>query len=66
MEKLINLSQLSGYIQIKGDQERIWGDEMAKIFEKLSSESFKIVKLTGKSDVWPEFAKLFGGKYELK
>ena len=66
MEKLINLSQLSGYIQIKGPQEKIWGDEMAKIFTPLISDSFKIINIAGKSDVWPEFAKLFGGKYELK
>ena len=48
------------------DLEKVWGDEMAKIFEPLSSDSFKIVNISSKKDVWPEFAKLFGGKYELK
>lgn len=66
MEKLINLSQLSGYIQIKGEQEKIWGDEMAKIFTPLVCDSFKIINISGKKDVWPQFANLFGGKYELK
>ena len=66
MSKLVDLSQLSGYIQIKADQDRIWGEEMAKIFSPLVSESFKVVNITKKKDVWPEFARLFGGKYELQ
>ena len=65
MQRLVNLSQLSGYIQIKAEQERIWGDEMAKVFEPLISDSFKVVNITKKSDVWPEFARLFGGKYDI-
>ena len=66
MEKLINLSQLSGYIQIKGKQESMWGEEMAKVFEPLSSESFKVVKVSNKKDIWPEFSRLLGGKYEIQ
>ena len=65
MRNLINISQLAGYIQIKGLQEKIWGDEMAKVFEPLVSDKFKIVQLSNKKDVWPQFSKLFGGKYEL-
>ena len=65
MENLVNLSQLSGYIQIKGEQDRIWGDEMAKIFEVLTSDSFKVVNIASKKDVWPQFARLFGGKYDI-
>jgi len=65
MEKIIDMSQLSGYIQIKSDQEKLWGEEMAKLFEPLSSESFKVTRIRDKKDIWPEFAKLFGGKYEL-
>ena len=65
MEKIIDMSQLSGYIQIKSDQEKLWGEEMAKLFEPLSSESFKVSRIRDKKDIWPEFAKLFGGKYEL-
>lgn len=65
MKKIIDLSQLASYIQIKAKQEKIWGEEMAKLFESLSSDSFKVINLTEKKDVWPEFSKLFGGKYEL-
>ena len=65
MSKLVNMSQLSGYIQIKLGQEHIWGEEMAKVFEPLISEKFKVVNISDKKDVWPEFARLFGGKYEI-
>ena len=65
MEKLIELSQLSGYIQIKANQNSSWGEEVSRLFKPLISDSFKILKIQEKSDVWPEFAKLFGGKYEL-
>lgn len=65
MSKLVDMCQLSGYIQIKGSQERIWGEEMSKKFSILSCDSFKIVNIADKQDIWPQFAKLFGGKYEL-
>ncbi len=65
MQYLIDVSQLAGYIQIKGEQEKIWGDEMAKVFEKLINDKFKIIKISNKKDIWPQFSKLFGGKYEL-
>ena len=65
MSKIIDMSQLSGYIQIKNEQEKIWGEEMAKLFEPLTCDSFKVVRIHDKKDIWPQFAKLFGGKYEL-
>jgi len=65
MDKLIDISQLSGYIQIKGGGANSWGVEMAKVFEPLSSEKFKVVKISDKKDIWPEFSRLFGGKYEI-
>lgn len=65
MQELINVSQLAGYIQIKAQMESQWGDEMAKVFEPLICTSFKICKIAGKKDIWPQFARLFGGKYEL-
>ena len=65
MSKLIDLSQLAGYIQIKANQGSMWGEEVSNLFKPLISESFKILKIQDKKDVWPEFAKLFGGKYEL-
>ena len=66
MSKLIDMSQLAGYIQIKGDINNMWGEEMAKTFEPLVSEKFKVLKIKSKKDVWPQFAKLFGGKYDLR
>tara|TARA_B100000700_G_C15048998_1_gene859346 strand:+ start:2439 stop:3611 length:1173 start_codon:yes stop_codon:yes gene_type:complete len=65
MSRIIDMSQLSGYIQIKNEQEKIWGEEMAKLFEPLTCDSFKVLKIHDKKDIWPQFAKLFGGKYEL-
>ena len=65
MSKLVSISQLAGYIQIKLGQEHIWGEEMAKVFEPLICENFKVVNISDKKDVWPEFARLFGGKYEI-
>ena len=65
MSNLVNLSQLSGYIQIKPEQEKIWGEEMAEVFNPLIGNNFKVCKIRDKKDVWPEFTKLFGGKYEF-
>ena len=45
--------------------EKVWGEEMANVFKPLESDSFKILNIGDKKDVWPQFAKLFGGKYEL-
>ena len=42
MQNLIDISQLSGYIQIKEPGSKIWGTEMAKIFEPLVCEKFKV------------------------
>ena len=65
MKNLIDISQLSGYIQITEKANAIWGEEMAKVFSHLICDSFKIVKIKKKSDIWPEFSKLFGGKYDI-
>ena len=66
MQKIIDICQLSGYIQIIPDGEKVYGTEMADVFTPLINDSFKVLKLGKKEDVWPQFAKLFGGKYELK
>jgi sporulation protein YhbH len=66
MQNLINICQLSGYVQIIPDGEKVYGREMADVFEPLVTDSFKVLKLTKKEDVWPQFSKLFGGKYDLK
>ncbi len=65
MTKIIEYSQLAGYIQIKEVHAKVWGEEMAKVFNPLISEKFKILNIEDKKDIWPQFAKLFGGKYEL-
>ena len=65
MRVIRDMSQLSGYVQIKAEQDKIWGEEMAKVFQPLSSDVFKILNIAKKEDIWPQFAKLFGGKYEL-
>ena len=65
MKHLSNISQLAGYVQIKPAQESIWGEEMAEVFSVLENDSFKICKIKDKDHVWPQFAKLFGGKYDI-
>ena len=66
MQKLIDICQLSGYIQIVPDGDKVYGTEMAEVFEPLITDNFKVLKLGKKEDVWPQFSKLFGGKYDLK
>jgi uncharacterized protein len=66
MQKLIDICQLAGYIQIVPDGEKVYGTEMAEVFSTLVTENFKVLKLGKKEDVWPQFSKLFGGKYDIK
>jgi hypothetical protein len=48
MEKIIGFSQMTGYIQINHSGEKIYGQEMTKIFMPLESEKFKLVKIVKK------------------
>ena len=48
------------------DNEKVYGKEMAEVFEPLVTDNFKVLRLGKKQDVWPQFSKLFGGKYDLK
>ena len=66
MQKLIDLCQLAGYIQIVPEGDKVYGKEMADVFQPLVTDNFKVLKLGKKEDVWPQFSKLFGGKYDLK
>jgi len=66
MQKLIDICQLTGYIQIVPDGDKVYGKEMADVFQPLITDNFKVLKLGKKEDVWPQFSKLFGGKYDLK
>lgn len=65
MEKIIGFSQMTGYIQINHSGEKIYGQEMTKIFMPLESEKFKLVKIVKKEDIWPQFKKLFGGGIDV-
>jgi uncharacterized protein len=65
MQSLIDICQLSGYVQIVPDGETIYGKEMADIFKPLITDNFKVMKLGRKEDVWTQFSKLFGGKYDI-
>jgi uncharacterized protein len=66
MQKIISMCQLAGYIQIVPEGEKVYGTEMAEVFSTLVTENFKVLKLGKKEDVWPQFSKLFGGKYDIK
>ena len=66
MQKLIDICQLAGYVQIIPSGQKVYGKEMADVFEPLITDNFKVLKLRRKEDVWPQFSKLFGGKYDLK
>jgi sporulation protein YhbH len=66
MQKLIDICQLAGYIQIVPDGDKVYGKEMAEVFQPLVTDNFKVLRLGKKEDVWPQFSKLFGGKYDLK
>lgn len=61
MKTIIDSSQLSGYIQVNTTGDTIWGEEMSNLFSPLASDKFKIIKIVEKSDIWPQFRKLFGG-----
>ena len=52
---------MSAYIQICN--EAVYGTEMTEVFLPLECDDFKLIKIKSKEDIWPEFAKLFGGKY---
>ena len=51
MEKIIGFSQMTAYIQINHAGEKIFGQEMTKIFTPLESEKFKLVKIVKKEDI---------------
>lgn len=65
MDKLIRISQMAAYIQINKSGENPFGPEMSEIFAPLEDEKFKLIKITQKEDIWPEFTKLFGGKLNV-
>ena len=65
MKKIIDLCQMSAYIQINKDGEVVWGEEMTEVFTPLECDTFKLIKIKSKEDIWPQFTKLFGGKINV-
>ena len=70
-EKAIDMSstlkkicQLYGYVQVIPGSLTSWQGEMSSKYEHLIDDSFKIVKLYNKEDIWPEFKRIFGGKID--
>lgn len=63
MKILKELSQLAAYIQINPSADTsLWGTEGAKIFADLDDETFKVLHVNSKDQIWPGFKSLFGGK----
>jgi sporulation protein YhbH len=65
MKKIIDISQMSAYIQINPAGDQIYGQEMTKVFSPLESSKFKLIKIVKKEDIWPQFTKMFGGKINV-
>ena len=74
MDKCVNaassikdMCQLYSYCEIEPDEERIkWIGEdenrLSNVFSRLVDKNFKIVSIKHKTEIWPAFKKLFGGK----
>jgi len=60
---LKNICQLYCYVQIIPENEgNLWTEGgMAKVYEAISDNKFKIVKLGQVEDIWKEFNRIFGG-----
>ena len=65
MQKVINLSQTSAYIQINPAGDMIHGEEMTEVFTPLECDKFKLIKIKEKEDIWSQFTKMFGGKINV-
>ena len=64
-ENIRDSAQLFGYCEINPDGEKSsWFEDsrLSKVYESISSKKMKIVSITSKSDIWPSFKQLFGGR----
>jgi len=64
-EKIKDVSQLYGYCEITPEGEKSsWFDDtrLSKVYERLTDRKMKTVMISSKSDIWPAFKRLFGGK----
>ena len=64
--KLKNICQLYCFIQISSEivpSNEFWSKGgMANVYLPIADSKFKIVHISGKNDIWPQFTKMFGGK----
>jgi hypothetical protein len=60
---LKEICQLYCYVQIvPSDENNLWTEGgMAAVYESISDNKFKIVKLQQVEDIWKEFNRIFGG-----
>lgn len=65
MQKVINMSQMTAYIQINPAGDMIYGEEMTEVFSPLECDKFKLIKIKEKEDIWSQFTKMFGGKINV-
>lgn len=69
-EKIRDVSQLFGYCEIVpgGESSSTWFEEsrLSKVYESIVARKLKIVSVASKSDIWPAFKRLFGGKTNRK
>tara|TARA_B100000131_G_scaffold294535_1_gene310729 strand:+ start:7409 stop:8602 length:1194 start_codon:yes stop_codon:yes gene_type:complete len=66
-EAIRDVSQLFGYCEIipgADNDNGGWFDDsrLSKVYEPIASKKMKIVSITSKSDIWPSFKRLFGGR----
>ena len=62
--RLRDMCQLYSYIEITDDGKKGyagWGEPMSTVYHPISNNKFKIVEINDKSDIWPQFQKLFKG-----
>lgn len=65
--KLRDICQLYSYVEITDNNRKGhsgWGKPMSDLYKNLQNKFFKVVEINNKSDIWPEFKKLFGGNNE--
>lgn len=67
--RLKDICQLYNYCEIIPEDELTWSKDgvtsMMKMYTSLEDRKFKITQLTKKTDIWPSFKKLFGGKFDI-
>jgi len=67
--RLKEVCQLYNYCEIIPEDEPTWGRDgvtaMTKAYTPMEDRKFKITRLVDKTNVWPEFKKLFGGNLDV-